>query len=128
MSPSIPGGPMKLSTLSICAIVAVTLTSATFSRSEPPPAKQRRNVAIFIHEGVELLDFAGPAEVFAAADRGRAFNVYTVAATEGDIISQRFLTIKPQYTLVKCPRPDLIVIPGGNTGIPLKDQRVISWI
>lgn len=89
--------------------------------------RTRKNVAIFVHEAVELLDFAGPAEVF-AADRSRAFNVYTVAASEGEIVSQRFLTIKPQYTLANCPKPDIIVLPGGNTHIPLRDARVIEWI
>lgn len=92
------------------------------------PAKTKRNVAIFIHEGVELLDFAGPGEVFAAARLGQAFNVYTVAATDADITSQRFLKVRPQYTLENCPKPDIIVLPGGNTRIPLQDQRVIAWI
>ena len=77
--------------------------------------RPRKNVAIFVHEGVELLDFAGPAEVFAAAGRGRAFNVYTVAVSEGDIVSQGFLTVKPAYTLANCPQPDIIVLPGGDT-------------
>lgn len=90
--------------------------------------RPRRNVAIFIHEGVELLDFAGPAEVFAAADQGRAFDVYTVAADPTEIVSQGFLTVKPEYTLDNCPKPDLIVLPGGNTGIPLRDDRVLAWI
>src|SRR5262249_24266077 len=90
--------------------------------------KPGRTVAIFVHQQVELLDFAGPGEVFAAADKGRAFNVYTVAAAEGEIVSQRFLTIKPQYTLANCPKPDIVVLPGGNTHIPLNDAKVIKWI
>jgi len=89
---------------------------------------KKKNVAIFVHEGVELLDFAGPAEVFAAADRTWAFNIYTVAATDADIISQGFLTVKPRYTITNCPKPDIIVLPGGNTRIPLKDDKVIEWI
>lgn len=92
------------------------------------PAKTKRNVAIFIHEGVELLDFAGPGEVFAAARMGQAFNVYTVAVTDAEITSQRFLKVRPQYTLDNCPKPDIMVLPGGNTRIPLQDQRVIAWI
>ena len=52
------------------------------SNSEPKGPVAKRNVAIFIHEGVELLDFSGPGEVFAAADRARAFNVYTVAPSD----------------------------------------------
>lgn len=97
-------------------------------RTQEPASKPRKNVAIFVHQGVELLDFAGPAEMFAAAARGRAFNVYTVAASDGEIISQGFLSIKPQYTVSNCPRPDVIVLPGGNTRNPLGDDRVIQWI
>jgi transcriptional regulator GlxA family with amidase domain len=86
------------------------------------------NVAIFVHEGVELLDFAGPGEVFAAADHGRAFKVYTVAASPEPILSQRFVTVTPQYTIANCPRPDIIVLPGGQTNVPLGDPKVIAWI
>lgn len=92
------------------------------------PRTVKRNVAIFIHEGVELLDFSGPGEVFAAADRRRAFNVYTVALTEAPILSQGFLTVKPQYTIFNCPAPDILVLPGGDTRIPLGEPQVIEWI
>jgi putative intracellular protease/amidase/YHS domain-containing protein len=89
---------------------------------------ERRNVAVFVHEGVELLDFAGPAEAFAAAGRHQAFNVYTVAVSTDEIVSQGFLTIRPEYSIDNCPSPDIIVLPGGNTGIPMRDDRVIQWI
>ena len=88
----------------------------------------KRNVAIFIHEGVELLDFAGPGEVFVAAGRSGAFNVYTVAASPEQIVSQGFVTVKPQYTFANCPTPDIIILPGGNTSIPLSNVEVIEWV
>lgn len=90
-----------------------------------------RNVAIFIHEGVELLDFAGPGEVFSAtryANNKRAFNVYTVAATKDVITSQRFLKVTPNFSFADCPKPDIVVLPGGATPIPLRDDNVIQWI
>lgn len=42
------------------------------------------NVAIFIYDKVEILDFTGPGEVFASAnaDSDDAFNLYTVAAED----------------------------------------------
>src|SRR5262245_46453247 len=98
---------------------------AAFTAEPEKYFKAKKNVAVFVHEAVELLDFAGPGEVFAAADRGRAFNVYTVAATDKEIVSQRFLTIKPQYTIANCPKPDIVVLPGGHTHIPLDDPEVI---
>jgi transcriptional regulator GlxA family with amidase domain len=90
--------------------------------------KGKRKVAIFIHEGVELLDFSGPGEVFASTDHRQAFEVYTVAASPGEIVSQGFATIKPQYTLANCPTPDVVILPGGRTDLPLTDPAVINWI
>jgi len=85
-----------------------------------------RNVAIFVHEGVELLDFAGPGEVFASG--GREFNVYTVASSASTLTSQRFLSVKPTYTFADCPKPDILILPGGATQIPAGDEKVIDWI
>jgi putative intracellular protease/amidase len=61
---------------------------------------KKRNVAIFIHNGVEVLDFAGPSEVFAAT---QGFNVYTVSLTKEPIISQGFIRVLPTYSLTDCP-------------------------
>ena len=46
-----------------------------------PRAAQIENVAIVVYNGVELLDFAGPGEVFSAAFEGgqALFEVFTVA-------------------------------------------------
>lgn len=90
--------------------------------------KGKRKVAIFVHEGVELLDFSGPGEVFASTDHRQAFDVYTVAAAPGEVVSQGFVTIKPQYTVANCPPPDIIVLPGGRTDVPLADPAVLKWI
>jgi putative intracellular protease/amidase/YHS domain-containing protein len=90
--------------------------------------KPRKNVAIFVHDGVELLDFAGPGEVFAAAGSGRAFRVFTVAADAEAITSQGFLKVTPNYTFANCPKPDVIVLPGGATGQALKDARLVKWV
>jgi transcriptional regulator GlxA family with amidase domain len=114
-----------------CGIALLLFAFGVAVMAEQPsnvPERKRRNVAVFVHEGVELLDFAGPAEAFAAVEGAQTFQVYTVSTTEADITSQGFLTIKPKYTLAKCPKPDVIVLPGGNTGIPLRDERVIQWI
>jgi transcriptional regulator GlxA family with amidase domain len=77
---------------------------------------------------MELLDFAGPAEVFAAADGGRAFKVYTVAESDQPIKSQGFVTITPQYTIANCPPPDILVIPGGNATSVSRSQKMLDWV
>ncbi len=86
--------------------------------------KERYNVALFLYNGVELLDFAGPGEVFSAAH----FNVYTVTLDGKEILSQGFVTIKPQYAMDAAPDPDIVVFPGGGAGATSKNQKVLDWI
>jgi putative intracellular protease/amidase len=86
--------------------------------------KERYSVAIFLYDGVELLDFAGPGEVFSAA----GFQVYTMSVDGKEILSQGFVTVKPQYSVGNAPKPDIVVFPGGGAGAPSKDPRVIDWL
>jgi putative intracellular protease/amidase len=86
--------------------------------------KSNLNVAIVLWENVELLDFAGPGEVFAAA----GFNVYTVSVEGQQILSQRFVTVKPEYSIDNAPTPDIIVFPGGGTGAVDQNPKVLEWI
>lgn len=89
-----------------------------------------RNVAILVWDGVELLDFAGPGEVFAAArvGDGAAFNVFTVSPTAGPIKSQGFVKITPNHTIADCPPVHVLVIPGGNTRPISENKEVMAWI
>jgi transcriptional regulator GlxA family with amidase domain len=75
---------------------------------------------------MELLDFAGPGEVFQAA--GPKFKVYTVAASTEPVVSQGFVKIVPEYSIQDCPKPDLLVIPGGATSATVKNPDVIAWV
>jgi transcriptional regulator GlxA family with amidase domain len=94
------------------------------------PNEKTLNVAIFIYNNVEILDFAGPGEVFAASvkDEKHLFNVYTVAAESNPILSQGFVKITPEYTLENCPPPDIVVLPGGDQRKSADNPEVIKWI
>ncbi|WP_227698980.1 DJ-1/PfpI family protein [Spirosoma radiotolerans] len=95
------------------------------SAADRQPKAKKRNVAIFIHNGVEVLDFSGPSEVFASTE---GFNVYTVSLTKEPIISQGFIRIIPNYSLADCPAPDIVVLPGGQTGPFIDNKPLINWI
>jgi len=101
------------------ALVAVAVSSAR--------AAETRKVAIVVYEGVELLDFAGPGEVFSAA-AGGAFDVFTVAATRAPVVSQGFVRITPDHAIADSPKPDILVIPGGGTRSLYDDARMMAWI
>ena len=93
-----------------------------------------KNVAIVIYNGVEVLDFTGPAEVFAAASPiaasggQNAFNVYTVSKTKAPIVSQGFLDVTPDYSIADSPAPDIIVLPGGGTDNVIRDPEWMAWV
>jgi transcriptional regulator GlxA family with amidase domain len=82
-------------------------------------------VAILVYPGVELLDFAGPGEVFAAAQE---FYVYTVGTSGEPILSQGFVTVDPQFGIADAPPPDILVIPGGNSSAVRNDGELMTWI
>jgi transcriptional regulator GlxA family with amidase domain/protocatechuate 3,4-dioxygenase beta subunit len=120
----------------LAALLALLLLPTTNAQSDRQIGglSAHWNVAIVVHQGVELLDLAGPGEVFeAAARRGMRderpwFNVYTVAPTPGVVVSQRFLTIIPEFTIENAPAPDILVIPGGSTGVLRHDDEFMQWV
>ncbi|MFQ3567840.1 MAG: DJ-1/PfpI family protein [Aggregatilineales bacterium] len=92
-----------------------------------------RNVAIVLFDEVEVLDFAGPFEIFSVTGRHtaseRPFNVYTVAEADGPITARNNLVIMPSYTMANCPPPDIVVVPGGyGTRTQMHNPALIGWV
>lgn len=92
----------------------------------------RRQVAILLFNEVEVLDFAGPFEVFAVTDElanHAAFNVFTIADVPGTIRTRNGLLVIPEHTFESAPSPDIVIVPGGvGTRALLKRPLVIEWI
>jgi len=91
-----------------------------------------KNVAILIFDEVEVLDFCGPFEVFSVAGRreGREpFNVYTVAETRSPVSARNNLSVNPAHSLGDCPRPDILIVPGGyGTRREMHNAALVEWI
>ncbi len=91
-----------------------------------------RNVAILVFDQVEVLDFAGPYEVFNDAGEmtnPTAFNVYNIGISNQPIIGRGKFMVTPRYSIDDCPQADILVIPGGFGTRPLlKHDRLIRWI
>ena len=81
-------------------------------------------ISFYLQDGVEVLDFAGPMEVFIAA----GFNVFTVSKDYKPIHSQTVLFVTPDYTIADAPPADILAVFGGNTGPVVSDPAVIAWI
>lgn len=92
----------------------------------------RRTVAILVFDEVEVLDFAGPFEVFAVTDELRShsvFNVVTVAPSLAGVRARNGLRVLPDFSLENCPEQQVLVVPGGwGTRALLKHDVLIDWI
>ena len=94
-------------------------------------------VVIYVFPNVEVLDFAGPYEVFTTANRvhGRRhpgepapFRIFTVARSDQPVAARAGLRILPDHTLLTCPQPDILVVPGGVVDAEVDDAALVSWI
>ena len=98
------------------------------------------SVGIFIFDDVEVLDFAGPFEVFSCtrlvpgaqsrrSDESAPFKVFTVAQSATPITATGGLRVIPEYTWDTAPAIDILVIPGGfGTRSLLDHAATIDWI
>lgn len=101
---------------------------------------QRLNVGILIFDDVEVLDFAGPYEVFSRvrlspgvesrrSDDTAPFRVFTIARSEQPIAATGGLKVVPDYALEHAPPIDILVVPGGFGTRPLLGEReLLDWI
>lgn len=91
-----------------------------------------RNVAILIFDDVELLDFCGPLEVFSVAGRfiePPGWKVFTVAQSAGVVVTHDGLSVVPHHAVVDCPKPDILLVPGGQgTRHQMHNEALIEWI
>lgn len=90
------------------------------------------NVGIFIFNDVELLDFAGPYEVFSVASEMhdyKYFSVFTISENGDMIKTVNGLKVQPDYSFDTHPNMDILLIPGGVGSRKLiKNARVLDWV
>ncbi|MGH7322222.1 MAG: DJ-1/PfpI family protein [Candidatus Rokuibacteriota bacterium] len=101
---------------------------------------EKWNVGILIFEGVEVLDFAGPFEVFSRtrlvpgpesrrSEDSAPFEVFTVARSRAPVSATGGLQVVPHHGFADAPRIDLLVVPGGfGTRALLHDAETLDWI
>ena len=89
-----------------------------------PPADRPIRVAFAISAGSNVIDMAGPWEVFQdAAPAGRstaAFELFTVAASKEPVRLTGGLRVLPDYVFADAPAPDVVVIPAIQGGRALQ--------
>ncbi|MEO6166011.1 MAG: DJ-1/PfpI family protein [Chitinophagales bacterium] len=91
-----------------------------------------QNVAIFIFNDAEVLDFTGPFEVFNIANtvaEKQLFNVFLVAASEQMIYAKNNFKVLPDYNFTEMPEADILIIPGGSgSKVQMHLVPVLNWV
>ena len=97
-----------------------------------------RTIGIYLYNNVEVLDFAGPFEVFSIAQRlcamgvsdptNQLFKIVTIAEKEKTITSRGGLQVRPMHSIEYHPHLDVLIVPGGVVTAEMNKQQVLSWL
>ena len=92
-------------------------------------------IGIHVFDQVEVLDFAGPYEVFTCASRLHRrtheedlFRVLTIARSADPVRARAGLPVLPDTTFDTHPPLDLVIVPGGVVTAELEQPAVIDWV
>lgn len=109
----------------VCGMKMVTVKERQrLLEAQAREARERKKVAILLFEGVQIIDFTGPYEVFGQAH----FDVFTVSETGKALTTSMKLSVNPTYKLEDSPQPDIILVPGGGVGSATSSQAVLNWL
>lgn len=105
---------------------------------ERTPLPRTRSVAILMFDDVEVLDFAGPYEVFTTASRvsrklwGTAsqapFEVHTVARDGGSVQARAGLRVQVDHGFDTAPAAEVLIVPGGVVDAACACPRTLAWL
>lgn len=93
---------------------------------------KQQMVGIFLFNEVEVLDFAGPFEVFSVTeiDQEKPFQVVTISQDGKEIKARNGLRVHPDYSFDNHPLLDILVIPGGYGArkLEIENPVTLNWI
>lgn len=108
-------------------IIAILISGHIFANEKKAVPK----VGILIYDGVYLLDFAGPLEIFNDTfinDTTSGFEVFLIAPDTNQIQAHTGTIIKPDYSIENCPEMDILVVPGGNLNLTKQNPKLANFI
>src|SRR5262245_18708384 len=109
---------------SVCGMQLIVKGSAAAQAATQGTPPKRKKAAILIFDGVQIIDYTGPYEVFGQA----GLEVFTVAVKPETVTTAMRMKVTPHYTLGDAPAADILLIPGGGVVNTQEDPNVIKWI
>lgn len=119
---------MTIARLLAFALVAITLLMSPAGHAANPASELHGQptvkVGIVLFDGVQIIDFAAPYEVFGTA----GFGVVTISADGGPVTTAMGLKVTPDHSLADAPGFDLLVVPGGNVQEAMRDPKLLEYL
>ena len=84
----------------------------------------KTRVAILMFDGVQIIDFAAPYEVFGQAD----FDVFTVSEDGGPVTTAMDLAVNVDHGFADAPPADILLVPGGDVHDAMANKALLEWI
>lgn len=107
-----------------CSMALVEKGGGAANPAAQTPAPPRKKAAILIFDGVQIIDYTGPFEVFGQA----GLEVFTVSAGSTPITTNMGMKVIPRFSLENAPQADVLLIPGGEVTPTYQNAAVIKWI
>jgi putative intracellular protease/amidase len=101
------------------------LFSTTVAQADPLLSDPADTVvAVLMFDGVQIIDYAAPYEVFAQA----GFTLYTVSKDGGAVKAAQGLRSQVDHSYASAPPADIVVVPGGNVHDIERDAATLEWV
>lgn len=93
---------------------------------------RQRNVGILLFDGVEVLEFSGPYEVFSVANRlsdTELFKLQTISYTGEALRANGGLQLTPDFAMHDAPHLDVLIVPGGDGSREvMQSEEALNWV
>lgn len=115
---------MRLISSGLVLLLGSMLLSETTHAEHHAHAEPVTSVGILVFDGVQIIDFTAPYEVFGQA----GFGVYTVSADGEKVSTAMGLSVTPDYSFETMPAANIILVPGGDIEVAAADKQIKQWL
>jgi putative intracellular protease/amidase len=85
---------------------------------------KKTTVAVLMFDGVQIIDYAAPYEVFSQA----GFTLYTVSKDGQAVKASQGLKSQVDHSYASAPQADIVVVPGGDVHGIERDEATLAWL
>ena len=114
--------------LVFASLLVVLAGSATCAaEGKEAAAAGRRTLGVLVFPGMEMLDFAGPVELW--GNLSKEVTLVTVATEAGPVKTAQGVAVVADHGYADCPALDLLLVPGGVGAFTLlKDPASLAFV